>query len=183
MAAAMREEMFIEPAGRPQAWLVVLTKANCERIVRDRLQAQGFEVYLPLRLLSLDAAKRRGIGSTPFFPRVLFARATLDADRWQVIFSTYGVQRVLCDPMKPRGVRPDFVRRLRQRELGGFLQVGLVDPARPEAKPPEKDYRTWCKLGDVLDGLSAERVDSNRGSLLLSLVAEGRAAVVQGFQR
>lgn len=182
-SAMRREEMTIAEGSAAKAWLVVVTKANCERIARDQLTAQGFEAYLPLRLLGLEAARRRGISSAPFFPRILFARATLDAYRWQAIFSTYGVQRVLCDPMSPRGVRPDFVRRLRQRELDGFLQAGLEDPLHPRTAPLEKDHRTWQKLGDVLDGLCAETIDSNRAALLLTLVRDGRAAVTQGFRK
>jgi hypothetical protein len=178
-----REEVRIVEGKPTSAWLIVMTKGCREYGARDQLQSQQFEVYLPLRLLDAATARRRGVSAAPLFPRILFARATLDADRWQAIFSTYGVQRVLCDPKRPRGIKSEFVEGLRAREIDGFLKLGLKDPSRPAPPPPPKDPRRWVKLNEVIDGLCGETLDANRGSVLVSLLNEGRAALTQDIRR
>lgn len=163
-------------------WMVVMTKAGKERPVHDRLVKDGFEVFLPLRpVRSTEARARFGVVSTPFLPRMLFVRATMDAERWQLIFHTVGVARVLCDPSSPKGVRHDFIERLRARSLDAFLAIGLVDPNRPPKAI--RDPRKWSKLGDVMDGLFAEGVDERRKSVLLSLLDEGHNAVTRKISR
>ncbi len=177
-AAKAREEVRIPAEGEGGgAWLIVVTKGSREASTRDQLRAQGFEVYLPFRLLDAAQAKRRGLSAVPLFPRILFARATLDADRWQAIFSTYGVQRVMCDPVKPRGVSAAFVERLREREVDGFLRLVPREGARA------KDPRKWVKLGDVIEGLLNEPLDERRGSVLVSLLIEGRDAIARALHR
>lgn len=179
-----RDEARIVDGQKPAAWLVVVTKGNQEKVARANLLNQGFEVYLPLRLLDEVTAKRRGVTAVPLFPRILFARATLDAYRWQAIFSTVGVVRVLCDPRKPKGVRPEFVERLKREEIGGFLKAGLHDPSRPAtAAPPKKDHRKWVKLDDVVAGLLEEGVDEHRKSLLVSLLNEARPSLTADIRR
>jgi transcription antitermination factor NusG len=177
-ASAMREMQRLED-GSDQGWLIVITKGQRELSVRDRLAKQGFDVYVPMRLLDAVQAKRKGVAALPCFPRYVFARATLDAYRWQVIFSTIGVSRVLCDPRSPRGLRPAFIDRIRAQEIDGFLQIGLKDPANPAPPPPPKDPRKWRKLGDVVAGLMAEPVDERRGSVLVSLLDAGHSAITQ----
>lgn len=183
-AAAAADLKSARIDGVSGAWLVVLTKGGKERSVHDRLVAQGFEVFLPLQPLCAVQARRRGVAAVPFFPRMLFARATLDAERWQAIFSTVGVARVLCDPMRPKGVKPEFIDRLRGRVLDEFLAIGLVDGKRPApARPKAKDRRLWLKLTDVIDGIMAEGVAERRESVLLSLLSEGHAAVAQVIRK
>lgn len=179
-----RAEMSRIVEGAPAApWLIVQSKPGKELEARMRLAAQHFEVYLPMRPLDAVTAKRRGVSAVPFFPRILFARATLDAYRWQVIFNTIGVHRVMCDPMKPRGLRPDLVEAIRRRELQGFLKLGLIDPSKPPPPPPSKDPRRWVKLADVVEGLINEPLDAHRGSVLVSLLEERHGAVAQDIRR
>lgn len=166
--------------GQNGAWMVVVTKPGKEKAVHDRLVAQGFEVFLPLQPLSPKQVKRLGVSAVPFFPRMLFARATLDAYRWQAIFSTIGVSRVMCDPLNPKGVKPEFIERLRARVFDEFLAIGLQDPNRPPPAKAKKDRRQWVKLADVIDGLM---VADRRESVLLSLLTEGHAAVTQAIRR
>lgn len=177
-----RAEMARIVEGAPaDPWLIVITKGGKERSVRDRLDDQGFEVYVPMRPLDAVTAKRRGVEAVPFFPRILFARATLDAYRWQAIFNTIGVSRVMCDPLKPRGLKPEFITKLREREFEGFLRIGLRDPSKPAPPPPPKDPRKWVKMGDVVEGLINETVDDRRGSVLVSLL--NGPAVAQEIRR
>lgn len=167
--------------GPNDAWLIVITKGGREKAVRDRLEAQGFDVYLPMRPLDAATQRRRGVSAAPFFPRILFARATLDADRWQAIFSTIGVQRVMCDPFKPRGLRADFVLKIRDAERCGFVRIGLRDPSRPAPPPPPRDPRKWVKMSDAVEGLINETLDDRRGSVLVSLLSG--SAIAQDIRR
>lgn len=178
-----RELERIVEGQKSSAWLIVITKGGKERSVHDRLVAQGFEALLPLRPLNERMAKRRGVSAVPLFPRMLFARATLDAHRWQAIFSTIGVSRVLCDPMQPKGLKAEFVERIRARCFDAFLAIGLVDPDKPPAPPKIKDRRQWVKLTDVVDGLFSEGIDERRGSVLVSLLSEGHSAVTQPIRK
>jgi hypothetical protein len=183
-AMTMRGEMARIENGRPTAaWLIVVTKGGKERSVCDRLMAQGFEVYCPMRPLPPATAKRRGITAVPLFPRVVFARATLDAYRWQAMFSTIGVSSVMCDPMNPRGLKPEFVEAIRARSFDAFMAIGLLDPSKPPPAPKVKDRRQWVNLRDCADGLYATGVDEVRKSLLVSLLNEGHSAVTQKIPR
>lgn len=184
-AASKSQELASIVDGQPvSAWMVVITKPQREKEVRDRLMHQGFEVYLPFRLLDEVTAKRRGIDATPLFPRFLFARATLDAYRWQAIFNTIGVSRVLCDPKAPRGLKPEFLDRIRAREIDGFLKIGLRDPNRPApAAAPPKDHRKWVSLGEVVDGLLQIGVDADREAVLVSLLNGNLTSIVQDLRK
>lgn len=181
----VREEGRIDGRRADGPWLVVITKPNQEKTARANLIAQGFEVYLPLRLLDEATAKRRGVAAAPLFPRIVFARATLEAERWQAIFSTIGVVRVMCDFRKPRGVTPAFIDRIKREEIGGFVKLGLRDASkpRPDPKPAVRDHRQWRKLGDVVDGLLSVGVDEARKSVLVSLLNEGRAALTADLRK
>ncbi|MFN3584850.1 transcription termination/antitermination NusG family protein [Phenylobacterium sp.] len=181
----VREEGRIDERRADGPWLVVITKPNQEKTARANLIKQGFEVYLPLRLLDEASAKRRGVEAVPLFPRIIFARATLDADRWQSIFSTIGVARVMCDPWKPRGVTQAFIDRIRREEVDGFVKLGLRDASKPrhDPKPAVRDHRQWRKLGDVVDGLLSVGVDEARKSVLVSLLNEGRAALTADLRK
>jgi hypothetical protein len=71
-----------------RVWIVVQAKPAQERLAKDELEHKGFEVYLPMRLFE----DRKGeIRATPFFGRYLFARVTLDVERWKGIYTTRGV--------------------------------------------------------------------------------------------
>lgn len=165
------------------AWLIVVTKGHKERSACDHLKAKGFETYCPLRPLPAQLARRRGVSAVPLFPRVIFARATLDAYRWQDIFAVRGVASVMCDPGAPRGLKAEFIERIRAREFDAFMEIGLVDPARPKPEARPKDRRQWVKLNDVVDGLLQIGVDEARKSVLVSLLNEGHAAVTQKVPR
>lgn len=173
------EEVRIREGAPAAGWLIVVTKGQKERSVCDRLQAQGFETYLPLRLLEAAQAKRRGVVAVPYFPRIVFARATLDADRWQSIFSTIGVIRVMCDPHRPRGVSAAFVERLRRREFRGFLKAGLRDPSKPREafKAPPRGLWVRLSLDEIVKALENEAVDEVRKSLLVSLLDASLPAI------
>jgi transcription antitermination factor NusG len=160
------ERSDARPSELAHAWIVVITKAGQERIVHQRLSRTGFEVYLPMRLAS---GPKKGSYPAPFFPRHLFARATLDAERWHSIFTTVGISRVLCSPQSPIGVRDEFIHKIREREVEGYLPLGVASTAR--ADRPARAYKRGEKvtsLAGFVDLLFDTAVDERRVSLLAS---------------
>lgn len=171
-AKAMRSDARVseDTADGRGAWIIVVTKRHQETIVKERLERPdragrvGFEVYLPMHQIERP---KLGLVAKPFFPCMLFARATLDADRWQRIFTTPGVARVLCSPMRPLGVRDEFLDIFRKREVKGLLHLiprpkGLADRVLPR----EKRYRSIKSQDDVADLVQSEVVDDRRAALL-----------------
>lgn len=70
-------------------WYAIYTHVNFEERVASALEAQGFEVYLPL-LRRWD--RRRGVLTwKPAFPRYLFVHCHLTPEEWRAIKKTRGV--------------------------------------------------------------------------------------------
>jgi transcription antitermination factor NusG len=163
IAGQAHETVKLSDDGPNSAWLVIITKGSSERVVADRLRARGFQVYLPMRLV--DERRRKGRAPAavprPFLPRHLFARAQLDAARWQEIFTTVGIQRVLCDPRRPTGVADWFIQRLRGQEIDGMFQLGRHKPLSNW-----KNGERVKVLDEAIDALVAEVVDGKRVHLL-----------------
>lgn len=163
------------------AWIIVITKRMQETMVKERLQRQGFEVYCPMQLVELP---KRGVTPKPFFPSMIFARATLDADRWQVIFTTPGIARVLCSPMRPVGVRDEFLDIFRKREVKGFLHLiprpeGLAERVLPR----DKRFRKIRSQEDVADLVQSEVIDDRRAALLASVTGDSSYRVTVDLRK
>ncbi len=169
-SAADRDHSSARLSTTPSAWIVVVTKGMQERAVRERLIHQGFDVYLPMRMVH---GPKKGAYPAPFFPRHLFARLTLEAERWQSIFTTVGVSRVLSSPERPLGVRDEFIHRIRDREKDGYLSLGVVRNANaPKEKPAYKPGEKVSTLGGVVDLLFDTWIDEKRSLLLASVASD-----------
>jgi transcription antitermination factor NusG len=112
-----------------QSWYAVYTHVNFEERVASALEAQGFEIYLPM-LRCWD--RRKGeLSWRPAFPRYLFVHCHLTPDEWRAIKKTRGVlQFVGMD--KPQPIHEEEIRSVRiileatNGEVEGhpFLKVG-----------------------------------------------------------
>lgn len=170
MSQAVKSDARIVEGEAPSAWIVVITKGGQERLVATRLRGIGFEVYLPMRLV---VGPKKGSYPLPVFPRHLFARVTLDAERWQQIFTTVGITRVLCSPDRPMGVRDDFMNTIRGREVDGYLHLIPRPKFQPEKVFPKGDRRRQVRThADVVDMLLSEVIDDRRAALLLSMTGD-----------
>jgi transcription antitermination factor NusG len=150
-----------------RVWIVVQAKPAQERLAKDELEHKGFEVYLPMRLFE----DRKGeIRATPFFGRYLFARVTLDVERWKGIYTTRGVAGVLGCGMQPHGVNDQVVERIRQQEDGGFIRLGLAEDCL---------YTKGDRVAvGSIEAVFSERVDSKRVAILVSLLQRADSRVV-----
>jgi hypothetical protein len=71
-----------------KAWIVVSCRQGQEVRARVELERQGFEVYLPMRLVSIRRPGRQANGARdllarPFLPGYLFCRVGLALDGFQ----------------------------------------------------------------------------------------------------
>lgn len=150
-------------------WIVVITKVGQETRAKRELQGQGFEVYLPMKL---SQNKRREMVAAPFFPRYLFAKVTLQVERWKSIYTTLGVSSVLGNAGLPIGLKDEVVDRIKAAEDGGFIRLGLSEAGK---------YVRGQRVAVGAEGLEAvfeERVDAKRVAILVSMFRRDSRVVV-----
>ncbi len=74
----------------PKQWFAVRTKPRQELYAKEQFNRQGFEVYLPLTLVLISHARKKGWVERPFFPGYLFLNLMPKERRWTTIAGTYG---------------------------------------------------------------------------------------------
>ena len=113
-------------------WHVIHTKAREEFRALEKLQAQGFEVFLPTCQVQKKLQGKIKLATEPLFSRYLFIRLSDVSSNWFPIRSTRGVASLLIfgistDPI----VIPDpIIDCLRQR-------CALEEPLHELFKPRE----------------------------------------------
>jgi transcriptional antiterminator RfaH len=161
---------LLQPRGvSPLVWIVVQSKPCQELKAKQHLAEQRFEVYLPM----VRFQDKRGVTmAKPFFPRYLFARVTLDVERWQSVYGTLGVHGVIGRPECPIGVKDVVIDRIKAAELEGYVQFqqALKGPVL-EVGAAYRDVHTG------LEGLFVEQVDEKRVLLLTRLLGQAPLTV------
>jgi transcriptional antiterminator RfaH len=155
-----------------RSWYVVKAKAFCERTAAANLRDQGFEVYLPMALM-VDR-KTNEVKGRPLFARYLFVRFSERVDQWRCIFSTRGVQSLVCSAGgKPMVACDANIENIRVREVDGMINMVAVKPERSFTKGQR------VKIDDgELEGIFCEAVDKTRSILLLNFLnRESRVTV------
>jgi transcriptional antiterminator RfaH len=152
-------------------WIVVVSKPGQERRAKRELEQQGFEIYLPMKLV---VNRKRELIASPFFPRYMFARVSLQVGDWRAIWSTYGVQGLLGSPTRPHGVADAVVERIQAAEESGFIKMGLAAAAGHFAG----GQRVRMAGSDALEGIFLEAVDEKRAAILVSLLGRDSRVTV-----
>ena len=98
------------------AWYLVYSKPQQERLALENLNRQGYVSYLPQM-----RARRRRQGRyvkvvEPMFPRYLFIRLSDETDNWGPIRSTIGVANLVRFGMQPARVPDALIELLKSRE-------------------------------------------------------------------
>lgn len=111
------------------SWYILYTRYYHERSVYKRLQQKGFEVYLPVTMISRPSKREVRQVPTPLFPRYVFVRCYLEMYAHLELITLPGVLRLL---ESTRGrfleVPEDEMRLLQQ--LGG-VESSLERAAYP----------------------------------------------------
>jgi len=111
-----------------QKWFVVQTQVNAEAKAARNLLQQGFDIYLPRYLKRRSHARKIERIAAPLFPRYMFVRIDIAAQRWRSIQSTFGVSHLLFNGDEPAAVRNEIVQRLKEREgSDGLIQLDRRD--------------------------------------------------------
>ena len=81
-------------------WHVIWTRSNCERMVRDQLQARNYETFLPM--INQWSVRRQGkftpnrpVRKNPLFRGYMFVHHGIDKTAFIDISNTRGVSRIL----------------------------------------------------------------------------------------
>jgi len=113
-------------------WYAVHTHPQGEARARANLERQGYEVYLPLCRKWRRHARRTEIVAAPLFPRYLFVRLDVEAERWRPIVSTFGVSGLVCRGGLPVPLPEGIVEAIKGREdAGAFVDLTRQAALRP----------------------------------------------------
>jgi transcriptional antiterminator RfaH len=145
-------------------WYAVYCHAQKERLAKEQLLNQGFDVYLPLYKKVTRHARQIREVSAPLFPRYLFVGFDAQKEQWRSVNSTRGVAcLVMQSGEKPRSVPDKVIYQLQESED----EVGLVSLAALELFQPGQSVR-------ILEGVFAGHVaiyqkmtDKERAEILL----------------
>ncbi|HTT08233.1 MAG TPA: transcription/translation regulatory transformer protein RfaH [Gammaproteobacteria bacterium] len=99
-----------------RAWYLIHSKPHQERIARENLQRQSYEVYLPLMHQRVRRRNRAVDQIVPMFPRYLFIHLDDQTDNWKPIRSTLGVARMVSFGNAPAIVPIQLINQLQARE-------------------------------------------------------------------
>ena len=117
-----------------EAWYLVYSKPQQERLALENLLRQGYQSYLPL-----IRNRRRRMGRyvslvEPMFPRYLFVHLSDQTDNWGPIRSTIGVASLVRFGMRAAQVPEDLIGLLRARED----EEGIQNLPVPELKTGDR---------------------------------------------
>jgi transcriptional antiterminator RfaH len=99
-----------------ERWYVVHAQPNAETKAVRHLENQGFRPYLPRYRKRRRHARRVEEVAAPLFPRYLFVRLDLAAERWRAIRSTVGVTDLVCHGEAPAPVPDGIVEAIKASE-------------------------------------------------------------------
>ena len=115
------------------AWYLIYSKPQQERVAKENLERQGYQSYLPL---VRSRRRRRGRYVSiiePMFPRYLFVYLSDETDNWGPLRSTIGVANLVRFGMRAANVPNSLIEMMQDREQDG---VQRLDP--PEYKAGDR---------------------------------------------
>jgi len=93
-------------------WYALYTKPRCERVVSERLQAKGFETFLPTT--TVDGSRGSRV-ARPFSPCYLFVRLNLNTDALSLVRWTPGLRHIVSFGDRPAVVPDEVIALIRER--------------------------------------------------------------------
>ena len=155
-----------------EAWYLIYSKPQQERVALENLSRQYYRAYLPLIRVRRRSRGRRRALVEPMFPRYLFVFLSDVGENWGPIRSTRGVARMIRFGAKPAIVPPGLIEALR----GGEDEHGVQN--LPEPVYREGD-RVLISDGPMAGYEAIFAANSGKERVLLLLDIAGKAASVQ----
>jgi transcriptional antiterminator RfaH len=107
-------------------WNVIYTKSRQEKVVAERLEAAGYEIYLPLVRVMSQWSDRKKLVDKPLFNSYVFVKNISDIER----IKTYkGVVGLLKYNSKPAKVHQHEIETLKSIIKHGYDVSDLADPS------------------------------------------------------
>jgi len=153
------------------AWYLVYSKSQQERIALENLERQGYRSYLPM---IRNRRRRKGRFTAvvePMFPRYLFVYLSDETDNWGPIRSTIGVANLVRFGMRAARVPDSLILTMQSREKDG---VHTFDP--PEFKSGDR-VRIVEGLMAGYEAIFQAKTGKERVLLLLQLAEDKTARI------
>jgi transcription antitermination factor NusG len=158
-------------------WYVACAHQGQERLAKQQLEAQQFEVYLPMCISA------RGL-IRPFLAPYIFVKVDLDdrSVRWRALYSTRGVRKVLQSPSgdRPQVVPAWVVEEIMGREVGGLVKLPPQLYSRfgkgDRVRVVNGGHR--LAVASALDAVFETMVDRTRAKVFVSLLGRQNGLVV-----
>ncbi len=112
-----------------EKWFVVRSKPGKEFTAACAVAAEGFHVFMPVKLVECSHANRRREVSRPLFPGYLFARFDEETQQFGRINYCRGVasRGLMCDLMdRPTAVPDAVIESIRRREDAMKARAGEI---------------------------------------------------------
>ena len=113
---------------RGQAWYLIYTKPQQERVARDNLERQGYEVYLPMLKNKIKRGRSYHFRIDPLFPRYIFIQLSDQHDDWGPIRSTIGVTHLVKFGNIPAALPDELVDQLKRHESDEGVREATEKP-------------------------------------------------------
>src|SRR5690242_1596038 len=115
----------------PVRWYAVHTRSRHERVIKHKLEAQGFETMLPtFREVHLWSDRRKVI-ELPLFACYLFVHAALTNQERAKIIYTDGILRIVGSGVSPTAISDEQIEAIQRLLASGaeirsypFMKVG-----------------------------------------------------------
>jgi len=155
-----------------QAWYLIYSKPQQERLAYENLERQGYHSYLPL---IRNRRRRQGRYANiiePMFPRYLFVHLSDETDNWGPIRSTIGVVNLVRFGMRAARVPDSLINMMQSRDVEGVQTLQF-----PELKPGDPVHIVEGVMAGY-EAIVQARTGKQRVILLLQL-SEDRTARIQ----
>ncbi len=109
-------------------WYALYTSPRAEKQVKDRLEREGVEVYLPLHLSPRKWSDRIKMVEVPLFNSYIFVK--IEESRLRELLKVYGVSRIVYYSGKPAVVQHKEIEQIRlflEKAAEKELSMGIGD--------------------------------------------------------
>lgn len=161
------------PASDELRWYAIYTRSRHEKRIKDRLDGQSLESFLPLYQAVHRWKDRRMLVSLPLFPGYLFVRMVLPEHRRPVV-TLPGVVNLVGRPGCPTPIEDHEIETLRLCSLRGQSMM-----PHPYLTAGRRVRVLRGPLAD-LEGVLVRRKGKSRLILSIKLIARSVAVEVDG---